>query len=90
MCIRDRCDIALAVGVTPYIQDLDGFLDNIVPNCKKFYCLFLDESHWINRLRQRFPSLNARAYYWHDTSRFTGVKHRFGTCFLVEIEGDAQ
>ena len=53
-------DAVLAMGVTPYLDDLAPFYRNILPTTKVFYCLSLNPSHWANRLRRIVPIINVR------------------------------
>jgi predicted RNA methylase len=53
-------DVAVAMGVTPYLSDLTSFLANALPTTKLFYCLYVDGNHWANRLRSGLPFLNVR------------------------------
>ena len=53
-------DVALAMGVTPYAENLEPFYDNILPTTRVFYCLTLDPRHWANIIRKLLPMLNVR------------------------------
>ena len=44
-----KVDVALAMGVTPYVTDITKFYDNILPFTNVFFCLILDPRHWANR-----------------------------------------
>ena len=46
-----KSDMVIAIGVAPYIDSLETFLDHILPTTERFYCLFVSKNHWINRLR---------------------------------------
>jgi 2-polyprenyl-3-methyl-5-hydroxy-6-metoxy-1,4-benzoquinol methylase len=59
-------DVVLVMGVTPYVTNITSFLENILPNTKMLYCLFLDDKHWANRLRKYFPILNVRKLEFFD------------------------
>jgi SAM-dependent methyltransferase len=61
-------DVAVAMGVTPYVKDLDAFYGNILPTTKVFYCLILDPMHWANLLRKFIPILNVRNLNWFDAA----------------------
>ncbi len=66
---RDRMpdsDLVIAMGVTPYVDDLASFYANILPTTKMFYCLILDPRHWANRVRRLIPALNVRNLRWFD------------------------
>ena len=53
-------DIAIAIGVTPYVENINSFYSNILPNVNMFYCHLLDSRHWANRVRYFLPILNVR------------------------------
>jgi predicted RNA methylase len=55
-----RSDVTLAMGLTPYLNDLTAFMDRALPTTKLLFCLFVDPTHWANRIRSRFPILNVR------------------------------
>jgi predicted RNA methylase len=55
-----KSDVLLAMGVTPYFSDLSAFLDNALPSTRAIFCLYIDPSHWANRLRSALPFLNVR------------------------------
>lgn len=55
-----QADVALAMGVTPYIKHLDFFYENILQNSTLFYCLVVDSENFINRIRRMLPFLNVR------------------------------
>lgn len=59
-------DISIAIGVMPYIEQLDGFLDNILPYTSCFYFNFLDADSWINIVRYKLPLLDVRGYHYHS------------------------
>jgi SAM-dependent methyltransferase len=63
-----QSDIVIAMGVTPYVEDLASFYANILPTTKMFYCLILDPRHWANRIRSMVPMLNVRNLHWFDRS----------------------
>mgnify|MGYP000618455033 CR=1 FL=1 len=58
-------DIAISIGVLPYIDDLNVYLKNIIPYTNKVYFNFLDADHWLNKVRRYLPFLNARDYSYH-------------------------
>lgn len=66
---RDRLpqsDVALAMGITPYITDLSAFYTNVLPGTKLLCCLIIDPRHWANRVRQLLPILNVRRIHWFE------------------------
>jgi len=56
-----ECDVTLVMGLTPYLTDLEGFLNRALPKTNLFYCLYVDPMHWANRIRRGIPFLNVRS-----------------------------
>jgi predicted TPR repeat methyltransferase len=91
-----KSDIVIAIGVAPYIDSMEIFLDHILPTTEKFYCLFLNKYHWINRLRELLRFLNVRQYRFFDDKIVKALLARHGfslasreniaTGFLDEIQ----
>lgn len=71
-------DIALAMGVAPYIHEIDEFYRNILSSCQVFFCLLVDPSHWINRLRRMMPWLNVRKLQFHSKKRIDEIIRQHG------------
>jgi SAM-dependent methyltransferase len=61
-------DIVIAMGVTPYIQDIDAYFNNILPTTSMFYCLYIDPEHWINRIRKIVHFINVRDLHFYNKS----------------------
>ena len=70
-------DVALAMGVTPYVENLDSFYGNILPATKLFFCLVLDPRHWANRLRRFLPILNVRRLRWFEKDLVDSLLARY-------------
>ena len=71
-------DAVLAMGVTPYLEDIAPFYENILPTTKTFYCLVLDPSHWANRIRRLIPLLNVRKMSWFSKREIDHLLARHG------------
>jgi SAM-dependent methyltransferase len=69
-------DAVLAMGVTPYLQEIAPFYNNILPTTKIFYCLILDPNHWANRIRRMLPFLNVRDLHWFAKSEIDAILAR--------------
>ncbi len=54
-------DVAIAIGVAPYVADTDLFCRNVLTRAATSYSHFLDASHWANRIRSLVPLLNVRS-----------------------------
>lgn len=69
-------DIVLSMGVTPYLQAIAPFYDNILPTTKIFYCHILDPDHWANRIRAALPFLNVRNMHWFSRIEVDSILSR--------------
>ena len=69
-------DVVLAMGVTPYLEKIAPFYDNILPTTKTFYCLILDSRHWANRIRSVLMFLNVRNMHWFSKSEIDSILAR--------------
>lgn len=78
-------DVAIALGVTPYVEDIDSMYGNILPTTSIFYCSVLDPRHWANRLRRLVPALNVRRVHFFDRTIVDGLLAKHG-CSLVQRE----
>jgi hypothetical protein len=89
-------DVALAIGVLPYITDLDRFLDNILPYATRVLFNYLDRNNIFNFVRRHLTFLDVRNYSYHTSAEITrktrerGFKvvnvSKLATGFIVEIE----
>lgn len=61
-------DIVLAMGITPYVENISDFYNNILPTTQMLYCLILDPKHWANIIRKYVSILNVRNMHWFDRS----------------------
>ncbi|HKQ26527.1 MAG TPA: class I SAM-dependent methyltransferase [Burkholderiales bacterium] len=69
-------DVVLAMGVTPYLDRIAPFYDNILPTTKTFYCLILDSGHWANRIRSVLTFLNVRNMHWFSRTEIDSIVAR--------------
>ncbi len=77
-----KVELTIAIGVLPYIDNLEVFLNNILPYTNKFVFNFLDSAHPLNKVRKFFPLLNVRYYSYHDKEYVIGMVQRKG--FIVD------
>ena len=88
-----KADVALAIGVTPYIADLGVFVRHVLAPAVRGYFLWLDATHWANRTRRLLPAINVRdmrAYRAREVERqYVGLQRirrdRIGTGWLDEV-----
>lgn len=63
-----RSDVSIAIGVMPYVDKIDSFLNNILPFTNCFYFNFLNADSWLNIVRHKFPVFDVRGYYYYSVS----------------------
>lgn len=78
-----KVDIAIAMGVTPYVAEIEPFYQNILTQTRIFYCLILDPKHWANRIRSALPILNVRNVHCFSRELIDEILHR-NKCILIE------
>lgn len=61
-----RSDVAIMVGVAPYLSDMDSFLDRILASTDILLIQYVDPYHWANRVRRLLPFLNVRRLIFHS------------------------
>lgn len=89
-------DVAIAIGVVPYITDIDRFFENILPHTNVFLFNFLAKDSWINNLRHQLKFLDVRGYSYYSKEEIRrklevrGFKilrmEKLGTGFMVHTE----
>jgi predicted RNA methylase len=73
-----RSDVAIMVGVTPYLSNLSGFLDCVLASTNLLFCQYVDPCHWANRLRRTVPVLNVRRLVFHNSRDVDGCYAEHG------------
>lgn len=58
-------DVALAIGVVPYIKEPCQFFSHVLPHTGRLLFNFLDANHLLNAVRRRVPFLDVRGYHYH-------------------------
>jgi len=72
-----KSDLVIAMGVTPYIKNLEDFYSNILPTTTIFYCLNMNPKHWINVIRKIVPFLNIRKINWFEKTLVDDILKRY-------------
>jgi methylase of polypeptide subunit release factors len=74
-----KADFAIAIGIAPYIEDMEIFLSNILPNTEKLYFNILDKKNLLNRIRANITFLDVRNYYYHSVEQIKEIakSHNF-------------
>ena len=57
-----KVDFAIAIGVLPYISDLENFIINLGENSDQVMFNYLENSNGFNIVRRMLPFLNVRHY----------------------------
>jgi cyclopropane fatty-acyl-phospholipid synthase-like methyltransferase len=61
-------DVAIAIGVLPYIQDEQEFMGNMLEHSQVAMFNFLDADNPINIIRKFAKMIDPRGYYYHTRS----------------------
>ena len=61
-------DIAISIGVLPYINEEGKYFDNILPYTNSFLFNYLKKNSIINVIRRSLPLLDVRNYSYHSPS----------------------
>jgi len=72
-----KSDLVIAMGVTPYINNLEDFYCNILPTTTIFYCLIMNPKSWINIIRKFLPFLNIRKINWFEKAFVDDILRRY-------------
>jgi SAM-dependent methyltransferase len=71
-------DVALAMGLAPYIEDIEPFLQNVLSSTTTLCCNYVNPRNPFNILRRFFPVLNVRGYVFHDPGYIENIVSRLG------------
>jgi precorrin-6B methylase 2 len=82
-----KVDIVISIGVLPYIEDVDRYLENILPQSSNVFFNFLDADNLINRFRKSLGFLDVRKYSYHTMEEINNVlvKHQFILVNKIEL-----
>ncbi|GEC14309.1 class I SAM-dependent methyltransferase [Nitrobacter winogradskyi] len=75
--------VALAMGVTPYLTDIDKFIAKAIRSAAILCIQYTDPNHWANRIRRTMPVLDVRSlqYYSSDEVDASYDKHDGFLCW---------
>jgi len=62
----EKVNVAISIGVLPYIDDLSNYLNNILLNVDTFLFNFLDAENSLNKIRKKLSFLDVRKYSYHS------------------------
>jgi SAM-dependent methyltransferase len=72
-------DVALVMGVTPYVRDLAAFLGNVLPHTRRrLFCQYTDPRRVSNRVRRLIPALNVRNLIFHAPAEVDAIYAQLG------------
>lgn len=71
-------DVSIAVGLVPYIANIDQLFDNVVANTDSCFMTFVSETAISNRIRRLLPFLNVRDLNFHNAKVVDKNWHRCG------------
>jgi cyclopropane fatty-acyl-phospholipid synthase-like methyltransferase len=66
-----HCDAAFAMGVAPYIAEIESFISNVMSGATILYLQLVDPRNIFNRLRAALPWLNVRKLNFHDKNNLS-------------------
>ena len=91
-----KTDVAISIGVLPYIDDIETYLNNILPYTDAFFFNYLDSNNLLNKLRIKLGFLDVRKYSYHNFEEifklpivqdFTLVKKvRLASGWMIELK----
>ena len=91
-----KVDLAISIGVLPYIDEVDKYFGNILPNTDKFLFNYIDKNNIFNLTRRILSVLDVRSYSYHSKGEIKsliesrGVKIAkntpLGTGFILDLE----
>ena len=76
-----KSDLSLAMGLTPYLSNMNAFWANVLPQTKTLICHYIDPYHWASRIRTAIPILNVRELRTYDRATVDAgyARHNFTT-----------
>ncbi len=89
-----KSDVALALGVLPYVEDIKVFFQNVLPFTSCVLFNYLEQDVFCNRVRQTIKALDPRKYNYHRTQEIIALlsaynfkvtrRSRIGQGYLIE------
>jgi SAM-dependent methyltransferase len=77
-----KADVTLAMGVTPYLTDINGFLSNVLPKTGILCCQYTDPYAWASIVRRFFPVLDVRSLQCYGKAEIDGLYRVHGASLL--------
>ena len=73
-----QCDAAFAMGVAPYIAEIEPFISNVMSGATILYLQLVDPRNIFNRLRDALPWLNVRKLNFHNKNNLNNYYSQKG------------
>lgn len=80
--IPPRANVTIAMGLAPYISDIEHFLLRVFPKTDVLMFNYVSDTSLMNRFRMKFPTLNVRGLEFHNTETVDLVASRCGFTLL--------
>lgn len=75
-------DVTLAMGVTPYLADIEGFLSNVLPKTGILCCQYTDPYAWASIVRRLFPVLDVRSLQCYGRAEIDALYQMHGASLI--------
>jgi SAM-dependent methyltransferase len=73
-----KSDVTLAMGVTPYLTDIEAFLSNALPKTKILCCQYTDPNSWASLIRRALPVLDVRSLQCYSKDEISALYAKYG------------
>jgi cyclopropane fatty-acyl-phospholipid synthase-like methyltransferase len=77
-----EADVTLAMGVTPYLTEIKGFLRNVLPSTGILCCQYTDPHAWASVIRRLFPILDVRSLQCYGAEEIDAIYRENGASLL--------
>ena len=91
-----QVEVAIAIGVLVYVNDVEAFFANVLPNTQRLLVNFVSADNLLNRIRRRLTVLDVRRLTYQRMPEIESVLDRYGfvvtqvdplaTGFVVQTE----
>lgn len=77
-----KADVTLAMGITPYLTDIDAFLSNVLPRTRILCCQYTDPFAWASIVRKLVPILDVRSLQCYGKAEIDALYQKNGASLL--------
>lgn len=71
-----KSDVAIMIGVAPYVANLEACLESVLVSTNVLLCQYVEPKHWANRIRRALPILNVRQLIFHSAEDVDALYER--------------